>query len=411
MKKKLLAIAVAGALAAPLAAFAQTSVTIYGRANLSLDTWKATGATAGSASDFNRRNRVVDSGSRLGFRGTEDLGGGMRAYFVMEAGVNMDTGGATGQSGGVNASTGSLATRDSFVGLAGNWGEVSWGRQSMFWANGLNEQTGANYINMSVAGILTGHGMVAAPVARQSNVFYYTSPRLAGMWDIAVGYSPTSEAATAGTGAVGTTSVTGDKVWNLNVKFRTGPWYAQYDWAKRTNNTTATVPAAGVVSAREIKGNKIGVSYGYAPGSRFAVIYQDLRNNNVLAVAGIGNTVVGATATASGNNIRVPMWLFNLEHSIGPWQLLAGYLQAGNVRGASGVDTSNTKANAWHLGAKYNFSKRTGIYGTYNTVRNQSNAFADQSGGGVSSAGAAGLGAANEGADLKVWAFGLMHNF
>ncbi len=399
MNKKLIAVAVAGALAAPVLAFAQSSVTIYGRANLGLETWRATGSRA-AVTDFNSRNRVYDSASRVGFRGTEDLGGGLRAYFVIETGINMDTGGSTGQSGAVNPNANGWATRDSFVGLAGKeWGEVSFGRQSMFWANGLNEQTGANYINASVAGILTGHGMVAPPAARQPNVLYYTSPRLGGMWDIALGYSPTSEAATAGTGAQGTPSVDGDQVWNLNVKFRTGPWYAQYDWADRTNNT-APIGGGG---ARRVKGAKLGASYGYATGSRVGVIYQELRNNNVLA--GIGNTVV------AGNNIRVPMWVFNVEHSIGPWQLLGGYAQAASVRGATGLDTSNTKVNAWHLGAKYNFSKRTGIYASYNAIRNAANAFADHSAGGYSSAGGLGITAANEGADPKMLSFGMMHNF
>src|SRR3989304_4551485 len=64
MNKKLTALAVAGALAAPAAAFAQASnVTIYGRANLGLDTYSATGATAGSAFDYKSRNRDYDAGS------------------------------------------------------------------------------------------------------------------------------------------------------------------------------------------------------------------------------------------------------------------------------------------------------------------------------------------------------------
>jgi len=333
MNKKLLAVAVAGALAAPVAAFAQSSVTIYGRANLGLDSWKATGSTAGAGTDYNRRTRVFDSGSRLGFRGTEDLGGGMRAYFVMETGVNLDAGTATTQAGAANGSAGTWASRDSFVGLAGSLGEVSWGRQSMFWANGLNAQTGANYINSSADGILTGHGTVAAPVTRQSNVFYYTSPRLAGMWDIAVGYSPTSEASTAGASVDGTATATGANIWNLNVKFRTGPWYAQYDHARNSAKATAAA-VAGQVKVNT--GDKLGVSYGYAPDSRVAVIWQRLKNDNVSAV---GNTAI------AGDDLKVSMWVFNLEHAIGPWRLYAEYLKAGNVSGANGADTSGTSAS------------------------------------------------------------------
>jgi hypothetical protein len=69
MQKKILALAVAGALA-PAAAMAQSSVEIYGRANLGIDNWRATGATDATA-NFKSRNRIYDSGSRLGFRVNE----------------------------------------------------------------------------------------------------------------------------------------------------------------------------------------------------------------------------------------------------------------------------------------------------------------------------------------------------
>ena len=79
MNKKLMALAVAGALAIPAAAFAQAgNVQIYGRANLGFDNYSATGATGGAAFDYKARNRVYDAGSRLGFSGSEDLGGGQQ---------------------------------------------------------------------------------------------------------------------------------------------------------------------------------------------------------------------------------------------------------------------------------------------------------------------------------------------
>ena len=203
----------------------------------------------------------------------------------------------------------------------------------------------------------------------------------------------------AGASVDGTTTATGANIWNLNVKFRTGPWYAQYDHARNSAKATAAA-IAGQVKVNT--GDKLGVSYGYAPDSRVAVIWQRLKNDNVSAV---GNTAI------AGDDLKVSMWVFNLEHAIGPWRLYAEYLKAGNVSGANGADTSGTKVSAWTLGAKYHFSKRTGIYASYNTVHNGSNAFADLTGGGYSSAAGGGLAAANEGADIKVWGLGLMHNF
>src|SRR5438445_4443357 len=172
MNKKLMAVAVAGALAAPATVLAQ--VQIYGRANLGVDNYSASGATAAN-SDFKARNRVFDNSSRLGFRGTEDLGGGLRAVFVIESGVNIDTGSQNSQFGGANASTGFLASRDSYAGLEGNWGRVTFGRQSIHWVSGVLAQSGANYINVDVA--TTGAlGRVVGPTARPSNVRAYNSP-------------------------------------------------------------------------------------------------------------------------------------------------------------------------------------------------------------------------------------------
>jgi predicted porin len=69
--------------AAPLAVFAQSSVTVYGRLDVSVDRTKS-----GSTSMW----REVDNASRLGFRGVEDLGGGMKAHFGIESGFGADTG-------------------------------------------------------------------------------------------------------------------------------------------------------------------------------------------------------------------------------------------------------------------------------------------------------------------------------
>jgi predicted porin len=181
---------------------AQSTVEIYGRANLGIDDWKATGSTAGAAQDFKGRVRIYDSGSRLGFRVNEGLGGGMRAFVVMETGVNVDSGTNLGQSGAANTSSGFWASRDSYVGLGGGWGDVRFGRQSIWWVNGVIAQTGANYINTAVDGMINNPGMLTAPVTRQSNVVSYNSPTFGG-FNASLSYSPTSESAGANTNTDG----------------------------------------------------------------------------------------------------------------------------------------------------------------------------------------------------------------
>jgi len=178
MQKKLLAIAVAGALA-PAAAMAQSTVEIYGRANVGLDQWQAKGATDGTG-DYKGRMRVFDFGSRLGFRVNESLGGGMRAFVVMETGVNIDSGTNNGQSTSANASTGFWASRDSYAGIGGDWGDVRFGRQSPFYSNGIIMQAGSNYINQAMDSAFSFAGPLAQPTGRESNILSYNSPTLGG---------------------------------------------------------------------------------------------------------------------------------------------------------------------------------------------------------------------------------------
>ena len=108
MNKKLIALAVAGACIAP-AAMAQTAnpVTLYGRVHVNVESVEATGAVP-----LPRRTRIQDEASRFGIRGTEDLGGGLSAFFQLETAFyvdqNVNTGAATGMS--------AFATRNSAVG-------------------------------------------------------------------------------------------------------------------------------------------------------------------------------------------------------------------------------------------------------------------------------------------------------
>lgn len=125
MKKSLLALAALATIAAAGSASAQTNVTIYGVVDAGLvkdihgGTRSAAGAFTPNAS--NRLDSGLQNGSRLGFRGTEALGGGLSAIFNLESGFNLDTG-TSGQGG-------ALFGRQAWVGLQGNFGTVKLGRQ------------------------------------------------------------------------------------------------------------------------------------------------------------------------------------------------------------------------------------------------------------------------------------------
>lgn len=386
MNKKLLAVAVAGALAAPAVAFAQaSSVQIYGRANLGIDQWEAKGATAGSAADFKARTRVYDSGSRLGFRGTEDLGGGLKALFVIESGVNIDNGSANGQANTLNASAGTLASRDSYLGLEGSWGRVSFGRQSIFWVNGVHGQTGANHINTDVPWY---NGAAYTGIARVSNVMAYNSPTWSG-FNFTASYAPGSESATAG-------QDTNGKIWGVTIRKLSGPIDAQYDYGMLESQTVAGSNLRPKRSA-----HKLNVGWPYGPGSRVSVQFTQGYQDDSAAVAG---------RNAAGDDLEQRYWGINWEHTFAGsnWVVYGIYSKMDDITNCSGAGNScdGTDATGYTAALRYNFSKRTWIYGSYNQVSNGAKAAFDYTGANYTSAAAI----AN-GADPKIWAVGIRHDF
>jgi len=116
MKRTLLAISLAAALAAQVA-IAQTAspVTMYGRAYVMFENSRARGGAPGSV-NVASRNKVTDYTSHIGWRGTEDLGGGLKAFFQLETGLRLDSNNTT------------FAARNSAVGLQGGFGSILLGR-------------------------------------------------------------------------------------------------------------------------------------------------------------------------------------------------------------------------------------------------------------------------------------------
>jgi predicted porin len=168
MNKKLVALAVAGALGAPLAAQAQTAnVTMYGSIRAGLISTKADGAS--------RVNSIDNNSSRWGVRGTESLGGGLNALFQYEAGITTDNVG--GQT---------LSTREAWVGLNGGFGEVKLGAGLTPYDDvmGLNHNSYIGQLN-NINAVYFGNGFVNYNVctgtafdARYGNSLSYSSPKL-----------------------------------------------------------------------------------------------------------------------------------------------------------------------------------------------------------------------------------------
>lgn len=125
MQKKIIALAVAGL--ASTAAFAQTNVTIYGVADAAFVYTNTNGGNTANTANQNGRDKFAIengglAGSRIGFKGTEDLGNGLKAVFVLEYALAIDANSGIGNTGGLNS-------RQSYVGLSTKAGDVTLGRQ------------------------------------------------------------------------------------------------------------------------------------------------------------------------------------------------------------------------------------------------------------------------------------------
>lgn len=193
MKKSLIALAVLSSVAG--FAQAQSSVSVYGIVDASIV--KDKGAPAALVSG-------AVSGSRLGFKGSEDLGGGLKANFLLEQGFNVDT--------GTQSVAGSSFSRQSYVGLSGGFGEFKLGKM---WT-AYDDISGAT--NAVFDSALTPNNAVWASVgynANPSNGLYYATPSFGGV-----------------SGALSTNlkEGSGNQSNAFHVKYEGGPVYAGFGY-------------------------------------------------------------------------------------------------------------------------------------------------------------------------------------
>jgi GBP family porin len=171
MKNKLMAAAALSCVA--LGANAQSNVTIYGTVDAGV-----VDERGGAAGNLAKVTSGVGSASRLGFRGTEDLGGGLSALFILESGLRADT--------GESDVAGSIANRQSLVGLSSNTlGTLTLGRQKTTLYKALGEV--GDPFALGYAGSAKNLFPLAGPNTRTSNTVAYATPAYQG-WSGEVTY-------------------------------------------------------------------------------------------------------------------------------------------------------------------------------------------------------------------------------
>jgi len=346
MKKSLVALAV---LAASGAAMAQSSVTLFGVADAAY--------SSGSGSVSNK-TQLANSGynsSRLGFRGVEDLGGGMRAEFWLEAGVANDSGQGSATNSNNQAVTGLASAgtqgltfnRKSTVGLVGSMGEIRLGRDysPQFYPDAQYDPFGTN----GVASSLIAYGGGAAAV-RASNMIAYHSPSLGGLTVMLGSYFGENN-----TGAAAGKAGDGN---GIHVRYAQGP--LALGIASSTTKTAA---------ATEVKTSTMGGSYNMGVAT-LMVNSNTVSNTGAVDIKGM---LIGAHVPMAGGTFRISSASLKQaaaetkRMSVGFVQplskrtdLYATYARNNNSGGANralngAVTAANASSTGYDLGVKHTF--------------------------------------------------------
>lgn len=383
MKKKLLALAVAGAFVAPAAMADTANVNVYGAVGVSVDFVDngSAGATSGT-----RVTKVSSNASHIGFKGTEDLGGGTSAVWQLETLLAMDANGAG--AGGLGSG------RNTFAGLKGDsWGQVVLGNNdSPFKSSTRKLDVFGNTIadNRSLTGGITGKSAGASFDSRNTDSITYTSPNMSG-FTLGVQYGVAAEE------AVAASATQKGSLWSIAGGYEAGPLYVSAAYENHTANA-----AAGVTKLKE-SAYRLGA--GYKMDQIEGSFTYEKSNDNFGAVAGICG---GAAADSDcyGHNTWTLGGKFNIS---GSDAVKVAYTRAGERNGGNiAANKNNTGANQFSVGYDHAMSKRTTVFALYtklnnNTAQNYTLGAAAYSTGGVA--------ASVADADPSAFSIGMKHAF
>lgn len=308
---------------------AQSSVTVFGLLDVNFTHLRGEG---------NGSQRLVGNdgyqSSRIGFRGIEDIGGGLKAGFWLEAAMTPDDGrgGTTntnnqpsgGALAGMGGSQGLTFGRRSTVSLLGSWGEVRAGRDYVpgFWNLSAFSPFGTNGVGSSGFLFYPAQGAARVTHVRASNSIGYLLPAMGGF------YGQVMAAFGENASNAGATEDDGD-VLGVRLGYASGP----FDIAVATNRTE-------IASLGNLRQTNVGASWNFGVAKPM-VLWNENR--------------VGATRTRS--------WLVGATAPVGSGAVRIAY---------SRVETTGVAndADQWAIGYVHNLSKRTALYANWSRISN-----------------------------------------
>lgn len=377
MKKKLLALAVAGAFVAPVAMADTANVTIYGAANVAFDMVdNGNSVAAGVTTNGTRVNKVSSNASHIGFKGSEDLGGGTSAVWQIESLIGVDTGAGTLAGG-----------RNTFAGLKGDsWGTVVLGNNDSPYKSSTRrldmfKDTIAD--NRTLMGGITGKSVANFGFdSRNTDSVTYTSPNMSGM-TLGLQY---------GVAAQETTTLSASQkgsMWSVAGGYDVAPIYVSLAY----ENHTSLVAGAGTQPKEHAY--RLGAAYKL---DQFEANFIYERTSETTA----------ANTDLMGHNAYYLAGKFNIS---GSDAVKLAYTRAGELNAAGVAATqANTGANQLSIGYDHSMSKRTTVYALYTKLNNKS-AMGYNLGIAAASTGLSAPAGAGLDADPSAFSIGMKHTF
>jgi GBP family porin len=377
MKKSVVALAVLGAFTS--VAFAQSSVTLYGRIdqNMTLQTPGNSATIKGGSSKGKEAMKINDGGvngmgsSRIGMKGVEDLGSGLKAYFVLEAQVSADTGEAGSKS--TQTSSSSFFNREAYVALgSSSYGDVRLGRLETISREAnrrVNDVSGENELNIAEsldaynAGGEASDAKQARPLfqnfgTRIDNAISYRSPVFGGLQGfVTVGLGENYKLTTLTPVAGGDTTskdTYGAEYRGLGAIYNLGPFNASVSYEE--------LAGAKIQGGSFNKTATVGANYDFG----MAVLYLAYQNSSSVPFEALSGSLSGgykggnfAAPTADHDAINV-----GVKVPVGNFTFKVQYTEST----IDGLTTSGVPANGELRQHKYGgivsyaFSKRTSVY-------------------------------------------------
>lgn len=464
MNKKLMAVAVAGALSAPGLAAAQVGsapgITFYGALEEAILNMKFSRDFQSTLNPGTRATGELKKGElfgvapRVGFRGREDLGGGSSAWFQIETGVTLN-----GRNDPTNLGAQVFGGRPSAVGLTNPWGDVFFGiwdapykrvtdqtynlvNSGPFSSSGVlmgngdttgsmpnalcgTTQPAANTATSPLVGTLPTTGICFPEVTGSSTSFHrrnndsinYTSPLMGGFQlsvqtELGNFQSPggASNGFNTGTFDSGTQH---PKLWSASGIWARGPLVLAAGYELHQGFRAATAPGQNINPKDTAIQGGIKWDFGIA------------QVGFGLEKISFGDNGVANGAAASSSKMDVTNWQLNGKLALGPGNLWGQYSKSSGGKSCTNPTNANTftavgatacgdagKAKEYSLGYDYILSKRTKVYLAYNKIDNgNATTYYYAAASAPAQTGTGTLNAVTAGTDVTVFAVGIQHTF